>query len=325
MTFVTVVLPIFVGIAAGFILERWRPTDERTASTLTLYLFSPALAFWSMSNTTLTPKDITRISVFIVLLAVATYLAVMLAAFGRLLRGTPKSAVLVTSIFMNSGNYGLPVSLIAFGQMGFEQAVMFAMVQTGLATALAIYWASKGRFGVRESLLNVLRMPLIYATVGGLAVRWWEIGLPGFLSTSVKILGDAAVPMGLVTLGIQLAKLAVKRTAESAVLQPAVSVPAAGREVSADLPERPDLRDVGVASFLRLIASPLLGFALVRLLGIDGVLAKVLIVQSGMPAAVTTTMLAVEFDNAPGFTAQTVFATTLASLVTVSLILALVG
>lgn len=298
MTFVTVVLPIFFGIAAGFLLERWRPMDERTASTLTLYLFSPALAFWSMSNTTLTPGDITRITAFIVLLAVATYLMVTLTASGGWFQKTPKSAVLVTSIFVNSGNYGLPVCLIAFGQVGFEQGVMFAMIHTALATALAIYWASKGRFGAGESLRNVFKMPLIYATISGLAVRWWGIGLPGFLTTSVKILADAAVPMGLVTLGIQLAKLAGSNILE-------------------------DLRPVGLASFIRLIASPVLGYLLVRLLGISGLLAKVLIVQSGMPAAVMTTMLAVEFDNDPGFTARTVFVTTLASLVTVSVLLAL--
>jgi hypothetical protein len=86
-------------------------------------------------------------------------------------------------------------------------------------------------------------------------------------------------------------------------------------------PERPGL--VAAAAVLALVVSPLLGFLLARLLGLQGIARQAVIVESAMPSAVITTILALEFDVAPRFVTSVVVVTTLVSPVTVSLLIAL--
>jgi hypothetical protein len=86
-------------------------------------------------------------------------------------------------------------------------------------------------------------------------------------------------------------------------------------------PERPGL--VAVAAALVLVASPIIGFLLAGALGLTGVTRQAVLVQSAMPSAVITTIVALEFDVAPAFVASVVVVTTLASPLTLSLLIAL--
>ena len=86
-------------------------------------------------------------------------------------------------------------------------------------------------------------------------------------------------------------------------------------------PERPGL--VALAAGLVLVGAPLVGFVLASALGLTGVTRQAVLVQSAMPSAVITTIVALEFDIAPSFVASVVVATTLASPVTVSILIAL--
>ncbi len=85
--------------------------------------------------------------------------------------------------------------------------------------------------------------------------------------------------------------------------------------------ERPGL--VALASTLVLVASPIIGFLLASALGLTGVTRQAVLVQSAMPSAVITTIVALEFDVAPAFVAAVVVVTTLASPLTLSLLIAL--
>lgn len=86
-------------------------------------------------------------------------------------------------------------------------------------------------------------------------------------------------------------------------------------------PDRPGL--VALAAVLVLVGAPLVGFLLANALGLTGPARQAVLVQSAMPSAVVTTILALEYDIAPAFVAAVVVVTTLASPVTVSVLIAL--
>jgi hypothetical protein len=86
-------------------------------------------------------------------------------------------------------------------------------------------------------------------------------------------------------------------------------------------PERPGL--VAAAAALVLLGTPVLGFLAAEALGLTGAARQAALVQSGMPSAVITTIVALEFDVAPAFVTAVVVATTLASPITVSVLIAL--
>lgn len=302
-----VIAPVFILMGLGYLVEKRREMDTRTLSTLALYLLNPALTFRAILNTHLSIGVLGQISLFILLLAGTNYLTVRLAARAGRVPATLQDAFLVTVLFMNSGHFGVPVNYFAFGQSGFDMAVMFMAIQTCLTNSLAVFLMSRGKNTVAGAAKNVLRMPLLYAFLLGWVFRMTGHTPGGMIMKSVDLLADAAIPVSLLMIGIQLAQTA-GREGDLSYLKPRSLLGVENRPVL-------------LSGVLRLVAAPLTGAALVYLLGVQGVLGKVLVVQSAAPTAVMASLLAVEYDNQAEFTSKAIFFSTLASAVTVTILL----
>jgi predicted permease len=139
-------------------------------------------------------------------------------------------------------------------------------------------------------------VPLLYAAVVGILLNVADVEMPKPLDRSIELLSDAAIPAMLVVLGTQLSRASV----------------------------RGQIRLILMASSLRLIVAPLIAFGLVLLLGMSGLARQVSIVQAGMPTAVAAGVLATEFGSDAEFTTATILFSTVLSMATLSIILALV-
>ena len=294
--FIDVVSPVFLMAGIGALIRRMRNVPSDSISQITLYIFAPALVFNSLAGTEIPLEEMGKIALFTVCLAAAMYVISIVVARVMSLGREATSAFMLVTLFMNAGNYGLPVALLAFGEAGVEFAVVFFVCQATLGGTLAVYLASRSRLGIKDALLSVTRMPLVYGTVFGLAVNLLELQLPVPIAEPARILGNAAVPSMLMVLGIQLAT-------------------------------RFSLEDVGslsTAVFLRLVVSAGAGYLLTLALGIDGLLQQVLVVVSAMPTAVFTTILATQFQAKPSFVTNGVVLGTLLSLVTLTVLITVV-
>ena len=292
--FGNVVLPVLAIAMLGYLLERTMKPSLPTLSRVTLYVFSPALVFSSLTKTTLSGQDALQIVGFS-LAFTATMMVVtwVLSRLGRLERDLSR-AFMLSILFMNAGNYGLSVNLLAFGQDGLGRAVVFFVVQAVLGGTLGVYIAaSSSSIGLLPPLLAALRMPMLYAGLAALAVNFGQVGLPLFVSRSMDIVGGAAIPMMLVVLGMQLAQ-------SSALDSPFT---------------------VGVAVAVRLVVSVFVAFGLLALMGVEGMTRNVLLVQAAMPTAVFIIIVATEFDARPRFVTSVVLASTAVSIVTVTVLL----
>ena len=294
--FIEVVSPVFLMAGIGALIRRFRNVPSDSISQITLYIFAPALVFNSLAGTEIPLEEMGKIALFTICLAAALYVLSIVVAKLLFLGREATSGFLLTTLFMNAGNYGLPVALLAFGDAGVEFAVVFFVCQATLGGTLAVYLASRSQLEIKDALLSVLRMPLVYGTVLGLAVNLLELDLPTTIAEPARILGNAAVPSMLMVLGIQLAtRLSLE-----------------------------DLRALTAAVFLRLVVSAGVGYLITLALGIDGLLQQVLVVVSAMPTAVFTTILATQFQAKPTFVTNTVVLGTLLSLVTLTALITVV-
>jgi len=303
--FLEVLLPVALVALVGYTL-RWRmPLDQRTLNRVVIYGMNPALIFTSLTAADLSGPNALHmltlaVGVALVMGAVATSVAVPLGV-----RGGNLSAVLLVSMFMNSGNYGLPAARFAFGEEGFTQALFYFVAQSVLAQTLGVAVAAAGnarakRGLAREVLIRTLRMPQVYATIAALLVRSTGFDpaaqtgplLGGFRALS--LLGEASLPMMLIVLGVQLAGGVTR--------------------------EEPRL--LALTALLRLVVSPLVAYGLGLALGMDQLSLAVGVMLAGMPAAVNSTIIALEFDSRPSLVVATVIVTSLLSLLTLSAILA---
>ena len=293
--FVQNVLPIFIVAGIGFLMVRYLGADVQTLSRLTLYVLTPCLVFDVLVTSNVSADEFGRLTLF----ALGTILGIGLIAWlvTRALRldRVMTSAFIVVVMFSNGGNYGLPLTLFVFGQEALARAAIYFVVSIVLTYTIGIFLASSGRSSLRGALLSVLRVPSIYALAAAIVVILTGVVTPSFLMRPIKLLGDAAIPVMILVLGMQLERAA----------KPA------------------GLRLVGLAVGLRLVVSALLGFLFVQLLGLSGAARQAGILQSAMPVAVITTILAVEFEVEPTFVTSVVFLSTILSPLTLTPLIAL--
>jgi predicted permease len=303
--FAQVMVPILVVAGSGYIFRLTVDTDLRPLSRVSLYLLSPALIFSSLVEAKIAQGQTLRIVAFSVLL-VGIMSALTLAAGGiiRFSRET-KTALMLSTMFTNTGNYGLPLALFAFGQQGFEQAILFFVMQGILVQTLGIYLAGSRHGGWRQGAATLLKMPQLYAVGAALALRWAgpEIftaseNVASDLFRGVSLMGEAAIPILLVLLGAELARAEI----------------ATG-----------DVAGISVAVVIRLVAAVPISYGLAYALGLDPLPTKLAVVLGSMPTAVNVIVLALEFDLRPKLVSSIVIVSTVLSFVTLTVLLVVLG
>jgi malate permease and related proteins len=292
-----VILPVILVVGVAALAQRYLKLDLRTTSRAAFYLFAPALVFDSLANSTIGGAEFGKIA--LALIGVTLVLWGLGEGLGRLLRlkGLTLSAFLLSILLINAGNLGLPIVLFAFGQEGLARATAYYAVSSAISASLGVYLAVRGCSLGALPLRRLASVPLVYAATLGLAVNVLNLPVPEPLSKAIHLLGQASVPVMLVTLGLQLAQTGQDRWR-------GIHLPALATAVAA-----------------RLLVSPALALLAAVVLGMSGLTRHVVIAESAMPTAVMTTIIAAEFECDNGFVTVAVLASTIFSLMTLTLLL----
>jgi predicted permease len=308
--FYFIVLPLLLLIGLGYGLQRALGLEMRTLVRLNFYMITPAMIYVSMVGSALNAADIATVFGFQALQMPALALLALGAAR---LRGVPRdqrSAMVMATMFYNSGNYGLPLQELAFrgqGQGGPAMALqVFVMISQNIVNfTVGVLLASAGRRDrtPREKLTHIAQFSPLYAlaaALGTMALRAWlgELadGLVEALDPFWQALArvrDAFVAVALATLGAQLAVMR--------------------RDPGGAGP-------VTLSVLLRLLAGPALGLGLIGLLGLEGFVAQVLLISTATPTAVNAMLMCLEFENHPDDLARVVRYATFLSPVMVTLV-----
>lgn len=291
-----VIAPIFALIGLGYVVQNRIGLDLKTLTRLNFWVFVPAFLFVKIYESKLSGAQLGTILlhflIFFPLIGCIAWGAASLFGFHDRL----KRAVTASVMFYNSGNYGIPVAQLAFPRspLPLEVQAAIVMMQNLTNFTLGLYLIAGGRGGRRrDTLKEVFKLPMIYVLVAAWGLRALQLPPPEPIMEALHWLAAALVPVAVVTLGAQMAGLKVPRF------------------------NRPLL----VSLSLRLVLAPILGFGVAYLIGARGVLAEALVLSTAFPTAVNSALLALEFDNEPQFAAAAVFYSTLASSVTVSLVI----
>lgn len=200
LTVLEIVAPVFLLAAVGFIwVKLGFEYRINFVTQLATTLAVPCLIFTALMQTKIDPAALTALT----LASVVAYGAVTLAA-GLLVwaTGLNRRTYMAPIIFGNTGNLGLPLALFAFGQEGLSYAVVvFAIMAIWTFTFGIWLVAGSGSFG------KVLREPLVWATLLGGLFLWQDWQTPRFLTSTLELIGQMAIPLMLITLGVAVARL----------------------------------------------------------------------------------------------------------------------
>ena len=292
--FASDILPVFLIAGVGFLLARCLGASVKTLSRIVFYALVPCLVFNLLVRSNMTPLQFGRTALLAVLVAATMGLVSRLAAVPLRLSRPELSGFLLVVMFSNSGNYGLPVVLFAFGAEALAHASVFFITGSVMTYTVGVFLAASGRRSGGQALAGVVRVPAIYAIVAASLVLIGGIRLPVAATRPIGMLSDAALPMMVLVLGMQLER--------------------------ATIPERPGV--VAAAVGLSLLVAPIVALGLASVLGVVGPARQAGVVLAAMPAAVVTTILALEFEVAPALVTSVVFVSTLLSPFTLTPLIA---
>jgi len=292
--FVSDILPIFVIAAIGYLLASRLQTNVKTLAHVVFYALVPCFVFRMLTTSKMTGPQAGRMALLAILVAATMGLLARLAAIPFRLNRTDLSGFLLVVIFSNGGNYGLPVVLFAFGNEALAHASVYFIASSMLTYTVGVFLAAAGRGSVPRALAGIAKIPAIYGVGAAVVVLMTGVSIPLIAQRPIQLLADAAIPIMILVLGMQLER--------------------------ATIPKRVPV--VAAAVALSLVAAPFVALGLTWLLGLSGPARQAGVVLASMPTAVVTTILALEFDAAPAFVTNVVFTTTLLSPLTLAPLIA---
>jgi predicted permease len=296
-TFVNNILPILLIGGSGFALGKLFHIDARSLGRVVFYVFSPVLIFDLLVQNHLKLSE--AVGVIALALCVVLIMGLITLIFGSLLKLERHvlTAVLITTMFANTGNYGLPLVSFAFGEQALSYAGIYFVTITFLFYTLGVLIASLGHMNFREALLGLLKVPTLYAVLLAIVINIWHIQIPGPVDRAVELAAGGTVPLMLVLLGVELTRV----------------------ELSGSL------RAMQLSIPLKLLIAPLVALGLTILFGIRGSAFQAGVTESAMPTIVSSMVLATEYQLDSKLVTAIIFISTLLSPFTLTPLLVFLG
>ena len=282
----SVVAPVFIVALVGLAWARsGAHFDEVSISRLVLNVGIPCLVFHSLTSLDVPPAELARMAGLAA--AVMSMFAVGGFAVLKAMK-LPAHTYLGPLVFANSGNIGLPICLFAFGDAGLALGMAYFAVSSTCHVVLG-----GPLFAGSFSLRPFFRSPLTWAVVVTVGVVASGVTVPMWIARTTTLLGDIAIPLMLLTLGVSLSKMHPESLGRSMIL-----------------------------SFVRLGLGVSAALLLTTLLGVDGLTRKVLVLQASMPVGVLNYLFAHRYGRSPEQVASLVLVSTLLSVVSIPVLLA---
>ena len=282
-----VLFPVFFIVGIGFLLGKKNPNfDTSFITTYAGNFGTPALVIFALTAGGVT-FDIFKEFFF--------YALILLSAFGIIglvflvLMKKDYIRELPTFILPNTGNMGIPICLFAYGELGMGIAAAISSLVVLLHFTLNIFLAKRA-----FDFQTIFKSPAFYAIIITVLFLYFEQPFPKFVMNTVMLLAYGMIVMILMSLGVALTQMKVF-----------------------------SFKDAVITSTGRVILGPIIGFILIKIFGLTGVSAGVVLIQSSMPSAILCYLVASMYspkeivDNI----SSTIVVSTVMSLVTIPITL----
>ena len=275
---VGIITPVLIISAFGFGYAKLRQPDLSAVNRLSTDMLYPLLIFTAMAS-----KDFHILDYVPLIgggLAVLVGSGLIAWWVARALNYNPH-AFIPSMMFTNVANMGLPLTLFAFGQEMLPAAVALFMTFSLVHFSIGIRLCAP-----HVSMKGILRGPMLWAMIGGIVASLLGITLPDWLAESTKMLGDAAIPLGLFTVGVGFATFRVERWS------------------------------IGVVgAILCPLSGLIIAWPLVQFLPLSKAMQGVLLLYAALPPAVMNYIFADRYQQDPGLVSAIVVVGNIASIV----------
>ncbi|MCL1857745.1 MAG: AEC family transporter [Oscillospiraceae bacterium] len=297
------IIPIFVLIFLGYIVDKKFRPDMNTLTKINFYLFVPAFSFVNIYTTDISLDLVRVIALTVVLLGINFVFGAVLAKLLKFPKNTGK-AFENSIMFYNSGNIGISLMTLVFSnppfvidgaapylEVALSVQIMTLLVQNLTTNTLGFINSGGEGMTFKTGISRVVKMPTLYAVICAVLFKFLPFDfIVTPVWTALDYLRNGMISVALITLGVQLSKTRINFR----------------------------IKTPYIAVFCRLIFGPAAALILIKLFGFEGVLAQAIFIASSSPTAVNTALLTIECRGDVDFAVQTVTLSTLFSAVTMT-------
>jgi len=293
LVFLNVVTPVFILVVIGYFVGPRLKIEARSLSRTAYFVFIPAFVFNIISEAKIDSGLALQMLSFILVAQIAVALLGFLV--GKALRQSREitAAFVLIATFGNVGNFGLPLIVFRLGESARTYATVYFVATVFISFVICVGVASWARSGGVTAVFSVFKTPALIALIPALVFNITDLEVPIFLSRLSGLLGQAMIPVMLISIGVQMG----------------------------EIPKIKINFNVFAASTVRLIGGPVLALLIVPYFGLEGLERSTGILQAAMPAAVLASIIALEYKLLPEFVTTTVLFSTLYSVLTLTVIL----
>ena len=285
-----IIAPAFVIIALGYCCSRYIKSSNEALIKITMGILVPAFAWEHLYRMKLEISGLSDVLLSaIIIMLVPGLIAWIVFRF----MGISRRGVYLPIMFMNSVNLPFPILAAAYGEGAIPFALIFYLTAFLGIFTLGLIIVSGGQ---EKGYFKIFREPVVYVVLIALLFNVGEVEAPDFINGSAHLLAQATIPMVLLALGIQLAQVKIT-----------------------------ELKLSFIAVAIRFIGGALTGVFCVWLFQLEGLAYKVVILESVMPCAVITSLVAEKYRAQPEIVASTILISTLLSIIIIRMTLILLG
>ena len=272
-----IITPVLIISAIGYAYGQFRKPDMTWINRLSTDLLFPMLIFTAMASKDFHILDYLPLIFGFTLTMLGS--GVMAWGVAKLLGYNPH-AFIPSIMFTNTANMALPLTLFAFGASALPAAIALFMISSLLHFTLGIRICAP-----QASIRGILKGPMLWAMILGVLMSLFELALPPWLAISTKMLGDAAIPLGLFALGVGFSNFRIHNWSMGIV-----------------------------GALLCPISSLLITWPLIKILSLTPTMQGVLLLYAALPPAVMNYIFAEQYKQDPGLVSAIVVGGNIASL-----------
>ncbi len=280
-----VISPVFIIALVGYIwVKRDYEFPAEFVTRINMNIGAPCLVFAGIMNL---GSGLLEVTDFIVASFISILSLMAISTLFALIFKLPLRGYIITLYSTNSGNMGIPLCLFAFGERGMSLAIAYFAISAMFQFTAGLF-ISHGNL----SATSLTRVTMLYGLAAAVFFIVGDIEPPTWLMNTTRLMGGVTIPLMLLTLGASLARLRIQNSGKMILI-----------------------------SAFKLTMGMAVGFGVSAIFGFTGLERNVLIMQSSMPVAIFSYLLASQYNRSPNDVANMIFITTLMSMVTVPLLL----
>ncbi|MDD5053297.1 MAG: AEC family transporter [Sulfuricurvum sp.] len=279
---------IYLFIAVGF-GAKWtfkEKIDDRTITLLSVYFLQIFLTFWGLLKR---PIDTELLFAPALYLGISLLALLLMIPLAKIFFHDPKkrSIATVAALIGNTGNLGIPLGIALFGEQSVPYLTLINLVNVFVVYTIGVFYYSRGEFSVKESLMNIIKLPVLWAAMIAIALNLIGYHPSPAIDKTLMMGAYASMTMQLVLFGIYLYGIKLGEV---------------------------NLRLTVWVNGTKFLLIPLLAFGVLQYVDMDATIKGILFLELIVPLAVANVNLASLYNCSPRTVTVEVFTTSVVFL-----------